>query len=214
VGDGRNPLLHDRADHEEYAVTAVLRSYRDDTPPADRWKRLVWVGAPTLLIAGLLPGAVALIASKEAGLWVGLTLAWFVLVGTLSSTAGTLGWLVPPIIRGAEYGLLIGLTYWIDPAAMPAGFAALAAISYHEYNLVYRQRYQPTGPPQWLSVVLGGWQIRMIVVFVLAAADLLTPGLWVLAGWVAAIAVTESAFSWRRAVSFDIEMESDESVLD
>ena len=98
---------------------------------------------------------------------------------------------------------------------MPAAFALLAAISYHEYDLVYRQRHQAGAPPRWLLVALGGWQLRMALVFVLAAADLLTPGLWTMAGWVGVVAVGESVHSWLSLKPDPrTSMESDDDVLD
>ncbi|MGI9611003.1 MAG: DUF5941 domain-containing protein, partial [Acidimicrobiia bacterium] len=178
-------------------MTSILRSYRDDLPPIDHTSGVRWLGPAALLLVGVTPGVAALVGTKDAGVWVGLTLIWFVAIGSATGTRSILTWLVAPTIRAAEYGFVIGLTYWVDQAAMSAAFGLLAALSYHEYNLVYGQRYQQTPPPPWLLVALGGWQIRMALVFVLATGDLLTPGLWVMAGWIAALAVGESIHSWK-----------------
>ena len=180
-------------------MTTLLGSYRDDLPPLDRGPGLGSVGPSVLLVLGVAPAVTALVNTKEAGLWVGLTLAWFILLGSVCGSRSRFTWLVPATLRAAEYGFVIGTTYWVDPSALPAAFVLLAALSYHHYDLIYRPRYQGSGPPRWVLVALGGWQVRTGVVFVIAAADLLTPGLWILACWIGLLAIGESANSWRSA---------------
>ena len=102
-------------------------------------------------------------------------------------------WIVPPAIRTLEYGLLI----WIASGAA-AAFALLAVLAYHHYDLVYRLRNQGARTPAWLGALAGGWDGRLVLALVLLAAGALPAGMYVLAGALAALFVTESVTSWLR----------------
>jgi len=108
-----------------------------------------------------------------------------------------MAWAVPPLLRLAEYGLLIVLTSVAAPGAMPACFALLGVLAFHHYDTVYRLRHQGVEPPRWLRWSGGGWDGRMLAASVLAGAGLLDAGL--IAGAVAlgALYVAESIASWR-----------------
>jgi phosphatidylglycerophosphate synthase len=102
-------------------------------------------------------------------------------------------WIVPPAIRTAEYGVLI----WIADGGA-AAFALVAALAYRHYDLVYRLRNQGARTPAWLGTLAGGWDGRLVLAWVLLAAGALPAGMFVLAGVLAALFVTESAASWVR----------------
>jgi phosphatidylglycerophosphate synthase len=102
-------------------------------------------------------------------------------------------WIVPPAIRTIEYGLLI----WIADGDA-AAFALLAVLAYHHYDLVYRLRNQGTRTPAWLGTLAGGWDGRLVLALVLLVAGALPAGMFVLAGVLAVLFVTESVASWLR----------------
>lgn len=109
-----------------------------------------------------------------------------------------LAWLVPPLLRLLEYGSLIALTALSDPDALPACFAFLGVLAFHQYDVVYRLRHQRLAPPAWVQAVGGGWEGRLVVALVLALAGVLGPALVVAAVGLALVYVTESVSSWLR----------------
>jgi hypothetical protein len=119
------------------------------------------------------------------------------LLGRRAET-GPFAWLLPPAVRAAEYGGLIALTMLTDPGALPACFGFLAAIAFHQYDVLYRLRAGREPPPAWIAAVGGGWEIRLLVAGALAAADVLEPAFVVAAIGLGAAYVTESAMAWLR----------------
>jgi hypothetical protein len=182
----------------------TMRAYRDDGPLASwvaaRARPIAPGAAPLLTVAAALPLAVVLVMASDVR-WAAVVAAvWFAALGGAGAPAtgrARLGWTVPPLLRLAEYGLLIGLTSGAAPDAMPACFALLGALAFHHYDTVYRLRHQGAEPPRWLGWCGGGWDGRILLATVLAAAGALDVGL--IAGAVAlgALYVTESATSWR-----------------
>ena len=112
-----------------------------------------------------------------------------------------LGWLVPPVIQAVSYLVVIGLIV-ADPLLGAASFAVLAAVIYHQYDVVYRIRANAGLPPRWLSVALGGNLGRSVLVVVLGTAissgRVLSVLLWLLAGYLGVLAVGESVRFWTR----------------
>jgi hypothetical protein len=127
--------------------------------------------------------------------------AWFVIFAGLSSATphtDRLRWLVPPLLRLGEYSAIV----WIavnarDPAAASA-FAVLCVLAFRHYDLVYRLRHQGVPPPEWLAILAGGWDGRLILGGLLLVAGALPAGFYVLAGLLGAVLVTESVASWVR----------------
>ncbi len=116
---------------------------------------------------------------------------------------GALDWLVPPVLRVAEYGTILLLAARSDaPGALPAAFGLVGAVAYHHYDTVYRIRGGTGAPPAWLVRTLGGHDGRTLLVVVLAAllatggGDRFTVALTVLAGAVALVGLAESIRFW------------------
>jgi phosphatidylglycerophosphate synthase len=114
---------------------------------------------------------------------------------------GKLGWLVPPVIQAVSYLVILGLIV-SDTLLGAASFAVLAAVIYHHYDVVYRIRANAGQPPRWLSIALGGNLGRSVLVVVLgtaiASGRALSLVLWLLAGYLAVLAVGESVRFWTR----------------
>ncbi|WP_189111505.1 DUF5941 domain-containing protein [Streptomyces camponoticapitis] len=114
---------------------------------------------------------------------------------------GPLDWLVPPVLRAAEYCTVLVLAARAGvPGALPAAFGLVAAVAYHHYDTVYRIRGGAGAPPRGLVRSLGGHEGRTLLVTALAAfstAEFDLPlGLTVLAVVVAVIALAESIQFW------------------
>ncbi|MEU9146506.1 DUF5941 domain-containing protein [Streptomyces sp. NPDC048349] len=83
---------------------------------------------------------------------------------------GALDWLIPPLLRAAEYVTVLVLAAKADvPGALPAAFGLIAAVAYHHYDTVYRIRGGTGAPPHWLVRTIGGHEGRVLVTTVLAA---------------------------------------------
>jgi hypothetical protein len=83
---------------------------------------------------------------------------------------GALDWLVPPVLRAAEYGTVLALAVRADvPGALPAAFGLVAAVAYHHYDTVYRIRGGTGAPPRRLVQAIGGHEGRVLAVTLLAA---------------------------------------------
>lgn len=172
--------------------------YRDDGALA-RWLPLPQVpsalaavtiaaGLAAPVLAALAPGAVPAVVAL--GVVTGLATR-------RPRHAGGLTWLVPPSLRALEYGAILALS-WRGPDPAPAlAFALLWALAYHHYDTVYRSRARREQPPRWLVAALGGWEVRLLVVAVASAADLLVPTLAALGAWCALLGVGESVAFWR-----------------
>lgn len=102
------------------------------------------------------------------------------------SRSRALGWLVPPLLRAAEFAVLgvLGLAGGAPPALV---FALLAAVAFHHYDAVYRVRQRMDPPPPWVDRAGLGWDGRMLAAALGVAGGaatpvyaLLTVGLWLL----------------------------------
>lgn len=102
------------------------------------------------------------------------------------SGSRALGWLVPPLLRAAEFAVLgvLGLAGGAPPALV---FALLAAVAFHHYDAVYRVRQRMDPPPPWVDRAGLGWDGRMLAAALGVAGGaatpvyaLLTVGLWLL----------------------------------
>ncbi|MEV6957772.1 DUF5941 domain-containing protein [Streptomyces sp. NPDC051207] len=113
---------------------------------------------------------------------------------------GALDWLVPPVLRAAEYGTVLALAAKAEVnGALPAAFGLVAAVAYHHYDTVYRIRGDAGAPPRLLVRVIGGHEGRTLAVAVLAAvltAPQFTVALTVLAVAVALVVLVESIRFW------------------
>ncbi|MFE0047137.1 DUF5941 domain-containing protein [Streptomyces albireticuli] len=113
---------------------------------------------------------------------------------------GPLDWLVPPVFRAAEYGMILTLAAHSDaPGALPAAFGLVAAVAYHHYDTVYRIRGGTGAPPHWLVRAIGGHEGRVLAVTIAAAlwhGQGFTIALTVLAAAVAITVLIESIRFW------------------
>lgn len=189
----------------------VLASYRDDGPLATllgrALGRVVPLSAPLLTLLGgvVLAAAVVTVNFGLARPWLGAAVVVFVLLaGAAAGRAagggrtGRLDWTVPPMLRAVEYGTLLGFAIHTGPRTVTACFVFLAVLAYHHYNIVYRLRHQDLGPPRWLGYVGGGWELRLLVAYVLLLTGGLAIGMLVAAVLLAVIYVTETVAGWRR----------------
>ncbi|MFF8382715.1 DUF5941 domain-containing protein [Streptomyces kanasensis] len=170
-----------------------------------RWARPLGGRTPyAVLGAGLL-----LYAACAAPVGSGLVVAAAAVYALASGAAvarplkGALDWLVPPVLRVAEYGTILVLAARADaPGALPAAFGLVAAVAYHHYDTVYRIRGGTGAPPVWLVRTLGGQEGRTLLVAVLAAllaaggGERLALALTALAGAVALVGLAESIRFW------------------
>ncbi len=113
---------------------------------------------------------------------------------------GALDWLLPPLLRAAEYGTVLILAAKADVnGALPAAFGLVAAVAYHHYDTVYRIRGNAGAPPHWLVRAIGGHEGRTLLVTVLAAllaAEDFKVALTALAVAVALVVLFESIRYW------------------
>ena len=112
-----------------------------------------------------------------------------------------LGWLTPPTIQLVAYVVVLGLI--VDDALLgAAAFTFLGAVIYHHYDVVYRIRANAGQPPRWLSIALGGNLGRSVLVVALGTAigsgRALSTVIWLLAAYIAVLAVGESVRFWTR----------------
>ena len=112
-----------------------------------------------------------------------------------------LGWLTPPTIQFVAYVVVLGLI--VDDALLgAAAFTFLGAVIYHHYDVVYRIRANAGQPPRWLSIALGGNLGRSVLVVALGTAigsgRALSTVIWLLAAYIAVLAVGESVRFWTR----------------
>jgi hypothetical protein len=184
---------------------SALRHYRDDGPLAELGGRLLgrsstalpWTSAALLPLLAVLvvPAQQAPLALAAAAL-VAAPLAGRARAG---AHAGRLDWLVPPLLRVAEYGALLLLAAGQGAATVPACYALLAALAYHHYDLVYRLRDRGESPPSWLRRGGLGWEGRLVAAAALAAADVLRPALYAAAVLLLVVYVAEGTLAWRRS---------------
>ncbi|MFC5719369.1 DUF5941 domain-containing protein [Streptomyces gamaensis] len=113
---------------------------------------------------------------------------------------GPLDWLVPPVLRAAEYGIVLLLAARSGaPGALPAAFGLVAAVAYHHYDTVYRIRGGTGAPPPWLVRATGGHEGRVLAVTTAAAlwhGQAFTIALTVLAAALALVVLSESIRFW------------------
>ena len=157
--------------------------------------------------AGLL-GAAVLVAAPPLALWQDrpVSAVAAAVVGALLVGWGwqpplyhPLAWQAPAALWVAEaltIGVLVHHTVGVMSAA---GFAYLAAVAYHRYDVVYRLRDTGEAPGEWLTVATLGTDGRLVLLLALAALSpgAVVPVLWIAAGVLATVYLVESAVGWR-----------------
>ena len=180
-----------------------LELYRDDGPLARAIGSPARVSHSLVTVAAVVPLLVVMIVKGDGasnGL-AGAVLAWLVVVGgAASGTAPTDGfrWIVPPLLRAAEYGAILWIGALAGGHSEPAAFALVCVLAFRHYDLVYRLRNLGTEPPRWLGDVALGWDGRLVLGYILLVAGALPAGFFVAAGLLATMFVAESIAGWRR----------------
>ncbi|WP_133896377.1 DUF5941 domain-containing protein [Streptomyces sp. KS 21] len=183
--------LADLADSGPLAsVAAALAKGRPVAP------LLMTLAAAVLIVGG------ALRSGFGAPWLVGTAVFYAIATGAAVSRPlkGALDWLVPPLLRCAEYVTVLVLAVKADvPGALPAAFGLVAAVAYHHYDTVYRIRGGSGAPPRWLVWTIGGHEGRVLLTVVLAAVlprDAFPVALTALAVFVALVVLVESIRFW------------------
>ncbi|MBO4253767.1 DUF5941 domain-containing protein [Streptomyces griseorubiginosus] len=181
----------------------ALADLADSGPLAELTARVApRVPAPVTAVAG------GLLVVISAALWgaawpTALAAVGYVLLSAVAVSRplkGALDWLVPPVLRAAEYGTVLVLAAESGVnGVLPAAFGLVAAVAYHHYDTVYRIRGNAGAPPAWLVRAVGGHEGRTLLVTVLAAAltaSQFKAALTVLAVAVALVVLVESIRFW------------------
>ncbi|MFD6415484.1 DUF5941 domain-containing protein [Streptomyces sp. NPDC060194] len=165
-----------RRAHRTARAARALADLADSGPLAEGLARVLRLPVPAPAAAAL--GAAVVVATAllaPFGSWwpVAAAGAYAVLsaIAVARPLKGALDWLVPPLLRAAEYGTVLVLAARADvPGALPAAFGLVAAVAYHHYDTVYRIRGGTGAPPAWLVRAAGGHELRTLLVAVLAAS--------------------------------------------
>ncbi|MGW2014792.1 DUF5941 domain-containing protein [Streptomyces sp. NPDC001927] len=165
-------------------------------------------GRWTAPLAAAVGAAILLVEAGDKSVgsyWVVLAAVVYVLAAGIAvghPLKGPLDWLVPPIFRAAEYGLVLILAARSEVnGALPAAYGLVAAVAYHHYDTVYRIRGGTGAPPTWLVRTIGGHEGRVLLVTVLAAllasrGDDFALALTALAVAIALVVLVESIRFW------------------
>lgn len=167
-------------------------------------KRLPSFAAPAVALLGTAAVVATAWLTPRGTWWPVLAAAVYAVTSGVAVAAplkGALDWLVPPLLRAAEYVTILALAARSGlHGAVPAAFGLVAAVAYHHYDTVYRIRGGTGAPPRALVRATGGHEGRVLVVTVLAAllADrtTFTWALAALAGLLALTVLTESIRFW------------------
>jgi hypothetical protein len=109
---------------------------------------------------------------------------------------GRLDWLVPPLMRGIEYGYLAALGF-AHSVSEPLIYVLIAVLAYHHYDTVYRTR-QKLWPQEWVFRAGFGWDGRMVLVAVAAFAGVTLFAYAALAVYLGVLFGAESVYTWTR----------------
>ncbi|HEX2313294.1 MAG TPA: DUF5941 domain-containing protein [Thermomonospora sp.] len=192
----------------EAPVAAVraerIQAYRDDGPICVALGRLALgrlTPLPGTIVAAVTTAALLLVAGAEEQAIPVLYAPVVALLLTGPSAAhphrGRIDWLVPPIMRGIEYGYLAVLGFAQDVSA-PLVYALLAVLAYHHYDTVYRTR-QRLWPREWVFWAGLGWEGRMLVAAFAGLFGQLSLVYAVLAVYLGVLFGVESVTTWARA---------------
>ena len=196
-----------------------IAAYRDDGPLALALGRILGhlgrapgIPAPLLILAGLVPLlAVAAFGGGDVSRpAAAAVLAWVVLSAGVSSGSRPrrrVRWAEPPLLRATEYSALIWIAALNDPDAYAGAFALIAALTFHHYDIVYRLRQRGELPARWVSLLAGGWELRLVVAFLLLVAGALPAGYFVLAAVLGVAFVGEAIHGWMGAARLQRPLE-------
>ncbi|WP_131742974.1 DUF5941 domain-containing protein, partial [Actinomadura roseirufa] len=123
---------------------------------------------------------------------------------------GHMDWLVPPIIRGIEYGYLAVLGF-AQGVSAPLVYVLTAVLAFHHYDTAYRTRLG-LRPQEWVLRAGLGWEGRMLLVAFAGLFGLLPFAYAALAAYLGVLTGGESVTTWARTgrgsgVMVDLEEE-------
>ncbi|MDI2131716.1 DUF5941 domain-containing protein [Yinghuangia seranimata] len=195
---------------QDPAVASVLFDLSDSGPLAWLTSRLrpPGGGAPWLVPLAAATAALCLLADSGAVMLVAAG-AYVLTAGAVVARplVGRLDWLVPPVLRAAEYTTVITLTARVAPEALSAAFGLVAVIAYHHYDTVYRLRGGHPAPPRAIVWSIGGHEGRVLLMAALATAGsgASRTGIAVFAIAAAVLVVGESVAFWVRGARPDLD---------
>lgn len=160
---------------------------------------------PTALAAALI---VLVLLAADRGHPAGITLFAPVAALLLSGTAsghphdGRFDRLVPPVLRVTEYAYLavVGLATGVPG---PLVFVLLMTVACHHRDDAARPPVGVARSPRMRAAALG-WDGRMLVIAAGSALHVLTPVYGILAGYLAALLVTEAVRTWSATPVTDV----------
>lgn len=182
--------------------TARLLAYRDDGPLAHVLAGRLGRGLPPVpatLAALLAIAALTATGVLQAGpiLLLPVAIALLLILPTAPRDhLGRFDWLTPPLLRGTEFLTMVAVGLAAD-APKWLLFVLVYVVGYHTYDTVYRTR-QSIWPPAWVFQAGLGWELRLLIIGVGAALDLVTPVLAVLTAYLFVLFAVESVTSWVR----------------
>lgn len=178
---------------------SALESYLDRGPLGSAIGQRLGGRLPGILAVLLVATAPAAGIVDESWALIAAAVLFFLGVVLVSPDRGSLGWLVPPLLRAAEYGTVLTVLASGSEGA-PWGYAYLGALAYHHYDIVYRLRNLGDAPPVWVQTALLGAEFRTPIVLIAVVAGASMDWVFAIATAIVAIpAVTESVAAWSRA---------------
>lgn len=182
--------------------TSRLVAYRDDGPVSRSLGKLTKGQLPPLLpllVAAVVTGillATAVTGQNSPAVFAPVLVLLLAGPGSTHPHIGRLDWLVPPILRGIEYGYLATLGF-AHGVSKPLVYALIGILAYHHYDTVYRTR-QRLWPASWVFYAGLGWDGRMLVAAAAALAGQAQIVYAVLACYLGLLFGVESVHTWTR----------------
>ncbi|GGO07668.1 hypothetical protein GCM10010116_15460 [Microbispora rosea subsp. aerata] len=208
--------LPDPDEERRRIQTARLLAYRDDGPLATALKgslgRLL-PPVPATVVAVLAIAALAYygVLTDGASLLAPVAVLLVLVLPTAGRDhLGRLDWLTPPLLRGAEFMTIILLGLAEDTPKWLL-FVLIYVIGYHTYDTVYRTR-QGIWPPAWVYLAGLGWEVRLLILGLAAAAGWLTLAAAVLTVYLLALFAIESITSWVRLDKASAQAQADQDL--
>ncbi|WP_436886400.1 DUF5941 domain-containing protein [Nocardiopsis dassonvillei] len=185
-----------------------LRRLRDDGHLCRLLGRVAPGLAPPLPTAATAAVVILVLLAADGGHPAGITLfapvAALILSGTASGHPhdGRYDRLVPPVLRVMEYAypMVVGLAAGVPG---PLVFVLLMTVACHHRDDAARP---PVGVarPRWVHAAALGWDGRMLVIAAGSALHVPTPVYGILAGYLAALLVTEAVLTWSATPVTDV----------